>query len=129
MWPAPTDDPFHSALALQNLASLSTNFFRAGVERLVIAGVVETPSEMDGCAEAVGVPLVTCRLRADADVLDDRLRARHVDDEELRWHLARAPELDQVLDAASLEQFCVDVSRTTPSEAAYAVVELIGWTR
>lgn len=128
-WPAPTDDPFNSALAMQNLSSLSTNFIRTGVERLVIAGVVETQSDLAGYAAAVGVPLVTCRLKAEANVLRERLRARHFDDEELRWHLARAPELDQILDAASLGEFCVDVSGVTVSEAATEVAGLIGWTR
>ena len=127
MWPAPVDDPFLTAVATQNLSSLSTNYLRAGVVRLVIAGVVETPSELKGCAAAVGVPLVTCRLRADSEVLDERLRARHTDDEEFGWHLARAPELDQILDAASLEDFCVDVSRITVSDAATEVIGLIGW--
>ena len=41
-WPAPADDPFNSALATTNLLSLAANFVRAGVERLVLAGVIET---------------------------------------------------------------------------------------
>jgi len=46
-----------------------------------------------------------------------------------RWHLARAPELDQILDAASLEDYRVDVSGTTVSEAAVEVAELVRWMR
>jgi chloramphenicol 3-O-phosphotransferase len=128
-WPAPADDPFNSALAMQNLASLSSNFVRAGVERLVLAGVMETGAELEGYSSAVGMPLVTCRLTVEADVLRNRLRARHFDDAELRWHLARAPELAQILDAASLEDFCVDVTATPVSEAATEVAGLIGWIR
>lgn len=128
-WPAPADDPFNSALAMQNLSSLSTNFVRAGAERLVLAGVMETESDLESYSSAVGMPLVTCRLKADADVLRDRLLARHFDDDELRWHLSRAPELDRILDAASLEDYCLDVSMTTVSEAAMKVAGLIGWMR
>jgi adenylylsulfate kinase len=90
-WPAPSDDPFNTALAMQNLSALSTNFVRAGVERLVVAGVMETETDLEGYSSAVGMPLVTCRLKAEANVLRRRLLARHFDDEELRWHLARAP--------------------------------------
>jgi adenylylsulfate kinase len=128
-WPAPADDPFNSALAVQNLSCLSINFIRAGVERLVLAGVVETPSELERYASAVGVPLMTCRLTATADVVRERLRARHVDNDELLWHLARAAELDQILDDASLEDFCIDVSAITVSQAAAEVAGLVGWTR
>lgn len=128
-WPAPSDDRCNSALAMQNLSSLSTNFVRAGVERLVLAGVMETESDLQGCSAAVGMPLVTCRLEAGADILGKRLLARHFDDEELRWHLARSLELDRILDAASLEDYSVDVSGTTVFEAAIAVAGLVGWMR
>lgn len=113
---------------MENLSSLSINFLRAKAERLVIAGVVETPTELKGYAVAVGMPLVTCRLIAEPEVLRQRLRARHVDDDELRWHLARAPELEQILEAASLDNFRVDVSAITVAEAAAEVTGLIGWT-
>lgn len=128
-WPAPADDPFNSALAMVNLSSLSTNFVRKGVERLVLAGVIETQSGLEGYSSAVGMPLVTGRLRVDAVVLADRLLARHSEEAELRWHLARAPELDQILDAASLDDYSVDVSASTVSNAAKEVLGLVGWMR
>lgn len=60
--------------------------------------------------------------------------ARHSDDQELRWHLRRVLELDQILDAASLDDHAVDVSVTTVSDAAamevaMEVAGLVGWTR
>ena len=58
-WPAPADDPFNSALATTNLSSLAANFVRAGIERLVLAGVIETESELAAYSSAVGMPLVT----------------------------------------------------------------------
>jgi hypothetical protein len=40
-----------------------------------------------------------------------------------------APELDRILDAASLEDYAVDLSRTTVMEAAREVAGLVGWMR
>lgn len=128
-WPAPTGDPFNTALAMQNLAALSANFVRAGINRLIVAGVVETVSDRDSYSTAVGMPLVTCRLSVGADQLRERLLVRHADEEELRWHLARAPELDRILGQARLDDYSVDISQTTVAEGALQVAELIGWIR
>ena len=126
-WPAPPDDRFNSSLALDNLSSVSTNFVRAGVQRLVVAGVVETARDRSGYASALGMPLVMCRLRVTRDVLAARLLARHTDEAELRWHLDRAPELDLVLDAACLDDHSIDVSTSTIANAAEEVLGLVGW--
>ena len=128
-WPAPSGDPFNTALAIQNLTALSTNFVRAGIDRLILAGVMETASERDSYSTAVGMPLVTCRLHVGADQLRKRLSLRHTDEEELRWHLARAPELDRILDQARLDDYSVDTSETTVAEGALQVAELVGWLR
>lgn len=40
-WPAPPDDPFNTALELENLAAVAANFRRAGVRFLVLAGVLD----------------------------------------------------------------------------------------
>jgi len=128
MWPAPDDDPFNSALSITNLSSLATNFLRAGVQRLVVAGVVETEGELAGYSSAVGVPVVVGRLRVEADVLAARLEARHSDAAERGWHLRRAPELDRILDLAHLDDHSIDVSTSTVLEAAGEVLDLVGWT-
>ncbi|WP_143099789.1 hypothetical protein [Nocardioides psychrotolerans] len=127
-WPAPADDPFHFALTTQNLSCLSTSFVRSGAEPLVLAGVIETRSGLATFSAAIDMPLTVCRLTASPDVLRRRLTARHLDDDEaLRWHLARAPELDRILDAALLEACSVDVSTSTVSAAARDVARVVGW--
>ena len=72
---------------------------------------------------------MTCRLTVNDDVLAERLLSRHSDANELRWHLDRAPELDQILDAAALDDYSVDVSTSTVSNVAQEVLRLVGWVK
>lgn len=129
-WPAPADDPFHTALSLTNLAALSRAYRDAGAERLVLAGVVETRADRQRHADAVGVALQVVRLVAPADVVAPRLRARHVDDPEgLAWHLHRRGELDAVLDAADVADAVVTVTGLGRGEVADAALRAAGWSQ
>lgn len=125
-WPAPPDDPFHTALSLRNLAALSRAYRDAGAERLVLAGVCESRDDRQRHADAVGAPLQVVRLLASADVVAPRLRRRHVDDPAgLAWHLERRGELDAVLDAADVADAAVRVDGLTP---AAVVLRAAGWS-
>ena len=128
-WPAPADDPFHTALTLANLAALSRAYRDAGAERLVLAGVCESRSDRERHAEAVGAPLQVVRLLASADVVAPRLRTRHVDDPEgLAWHLHRRGELDAALDAADVADSAVRVDGLDRRAVAGAVLAVAGWS-
>lgn len=64
----------------------------AGITRLILAGVIETPSDRRAYESALDMPLTVVRLRGDLDVIRDRLVRRHSDNlSALRWHLERAP--------------------------------------
>ncbi|CAA9287539.1 MAG: hypothetical protein AVDCRST_MAG48-243 [uncultured Friedmanniella sp.] len=127
-WPAPADDPFHTALTLRNLTALSRAYRDAGAERLVLAGVCESRADRGRHAEALGVPLQVVRLLASADVVAPRLHDRHLDDQEgLAWHLHRRGELDAVLDAADVADALVRVDGLGRAEVAEAVLEAAGW--
>jgi len=128
-WPSPQGDRFNGSLALRNLTAVTRNYVEAGAARLVLAGVVETRSDREGFEEALGIPLVLCRLRADPPVIRERLSRRHGEDREaLEWHLHRAPELDAVLDATAVDDFSIDVSRATVANAALEIVRALGWS-
>lgn len=127
-WPAPADDPFHAALGLANLAAVTRAYRAAGAERLVLAGVAESRDDRDRHVAALEVPLHVVRLVGAAEVVEPRLRARHVGDPEgLAWHLQRRGELDAVLDAAAVADAEVAVDGLDPDAVAAAVLVAAGW--
>lgn len=127
-WPSPPGDPFNMRLALRNLADVSANYVDAGIARLVLAGVIEAPSDRRAYEAALDMPLTIVRLRADLDVVRDRLVRRHGDNlPVLHWHLERAPELDAVLDSAAVDDCSVDAAAGTTHEIALEVCLAVGW--
>jgi adenylylsulfate kinase-like enzyme len=125
-WPAPPGDPFNGALTLRNLRAVAANFLDAGAERLVIAGVLEDRGERRRHEEALGVPLTVCRVRVELAETRRRLALRHADDPHgLDWHLKRAGELMEILDAAEVEDYAVDGTHAAVPQVAAEV--LAGW--
>lgn len=127
-WPSPPGDTFNLSMAMRNLRSISSNYFNAGIRRLVLASVLETQDDRDRHQEALGVPLAVCRLKVDLPIVQARLARRHEAEEaDLRWHLDRSGELDAILDEASVEDCCVDATEATLSEAATKILAAAGW--
>ena len=126
-WPSPPDDPFNVAITVANLRAVAGNYFDAGAARIVLAGVIETQEDRDRHQDALGVPLAVCRLRVDLPLVQARLARRHEGDGALQWYLDRSTELDTVLEAAALEDFCVRASDLTVALTAAAVIRAVGW--
>lgn len=127
-WPSPADDPFHQQLELQNLAVMARNFLRAGAERIVLAGVIESATDRRRYDQALGVPLTVGRLVVPLPRLHSRIIARHEAGAERDWHLARAGELDAILDAARVDDVTVDVDDHPPRAVAAEVLRAVGWS-
>lgn len=128
-WPTPTGDRFGFEMGLRNLSSLVDNYVAGGAERLVLAGVCETRRDRAQFEAILGVPLTVCRLRAQTDTLHARLCHRHVEDESgLDWHLARAGELEGILDASGVADIEIAVDGLTRDDVATSVLDAIGWT-
>lgn len=127
-YPKPAEDRFHTALAFRNLAALWTNYRDAGAERLILSAVTEDRTvDLERLAGAVpGAKPVVVRLRADRDLIRDRLRRRHVDGLGLEWHLARSPELEMILDAAGVADFDLPNDGSTET-VAKKVIAAAGW--
>lgn len=124
-WPAPSDDPFHEVLQFANLEDVVRNYRRAGVETFVLAGVVESGGALADHRRIVGDSLAVIRLRLPVDVIRSRLRVRHDGDEPgLGWHLHRAGELPDILEAAALDDAIVDTEGMTPRQVADRIVHL-----
>lgn len=127
-WPSPPDDRFNFGILLRNLRSVAGHYLDAGVTRLVLAGVIEDQAERKQLADAVGVGLTVCRLRAELPVVHQRLAHRHDSKpEELRWHLNRSGELDGILSRAALDDFTVDTGADSVTEVAVSVLKSAGW--
>lgn len=108
--PAPRGDRFRRHLTMANLAAVADGHREAGATHLVVAGVAEDRSQLSEVEGALGGPVQVVRLVVPHDVAVARLRRRHVGIEAagLAWHLARAPELDAILDRADLGAIAVD---------------------
>ncbi|RUR01247.1 hypothetical protein [Labedella endophytica] len=128
MWPSPADDGFHFALSMRNLAALTENYRAAGAQRLVLAGVVESRDDVTAVERAIGGTISVVRLVAPGDVVDARLRGRHVHDTDgLTWSLARRGELHAILDAAGIEDHVVVSDGRPPAALADEIATRLGW--
>ena len=126
-WPRRAEDPFNTRLTSENLGSVAANFGAAGARSLVVAGVVESQAQLDLYERALGNAIAIVRLTAPARVVEGRLHRRYRDDDrELGWHLARAPELDAILDRSPVMMNTVDAG-SSPSLVAHAVLDAAGW--
>lgn len=75
----PTRGEFNRATVIENVAAICANSRRAGAERLVIAGVVETTADVEAFGQAIpGARVTVCRLVAPEAERLARLNAREV---------------------------------------------------
>jgi adenylylsulfate kinase len=127
-WPTPPEDPFNLAMELQNLNSVAANYRHAGVDRFVLAGVLERRGDLPCYEHAIGEPVRVVRLRAEPRLVRQRLLARHaLDPARRRWHLARADELDAILDDARVSDIDIDIGTRAPESIAMEVTSCLGW--
>ena len=104
----PQQDAYGQRLAFANLASVWPNYVAAGVERLIVAKVVENEDEFDLYRTAVpGASPVVCRLTAPIALMHQRLRVREPGMFQGQA-LVRSTELDGILESAAIEDFTVD---------------------
>lgn len=128
-YPRPADDPFGQRLALENLGSVWRAGRRAGARNLIIARVIEDVTELDDYRRATGIErieLVT--LMATPRVLEQRVRRRELGSG-VAWHVERALELRELLEAAELPGAVIDADGSSVQEIARAVVESVEWSR
>lgn len=129
-WPTPEDDRFNVELELANLTAVARNALTRGPRVVVLAGVLEHQGLRRRYEEAVGTPVVVVRLAVEPALLRARLRGRYPDpdqDRHLRWHLARAAELDTVLRRNQVDDHVVQTGEDTPRQVAQRVLQAVGW--
>lgn len=127
-WPAPPGDRFNFSMLLRNLRSVAGHYLDTGAKRLVLAGVIEEQDERKELADAVGVDLTVCRLRAELPVVHQRLTHRHNSGTQaLQWHLNRSGELDDILDQAAVDDFTIDTGAGSVTDIALSVIRAARW--
>lgn len=91
-------------------------------------GVIEQQDERKQLADAVGVDLTVCWLRAELPVIHQRLAHRHDGEPEaLRWHLDRSAELDGILSRVAVDDFTVDSTTGSVPDVAASVIRAADW--
>ena len=111
----------------RNIAAAAGNFAAVGIDRLLIAGAVETRTELERIQHAVDAPrIVTCRLRAPIDVMEARVSARERGIHAQRY-IDRVRVLEKLLDDVALEEFEVDTGHNSITSAATEMLQQAGW--
>ena len=108
----------------QNVRAVVGNYADAGVRYFVLAIAVRDRAELDGLADAVGVPMRVVRLEVPLDEIERRLTADAIT--ERRDDLRRAGEwLDA---AAGVDLADLTLPNVGPiSELAATVLDWLGW--
>jgi gluconate kinase len=121
------DDMWGTKLGLSNLAAIWRNYQLAGAQRLIIARVIESRSELDGFRQAVpGADIVLVRLRAEPETLQARVRRRGPW-RDMEWHLKRSVELGAQMDAQPFEDVLIETDDRDVTAVARDVLHRAGW--
>jgi len=127
VFPRPPDDPQGMRIAARNLKALWANAREAGAERLVLASVIESSSDLSPLVAVVpdAAPFVVL-LEASRDVRAARVRRREIGSA-LDWHLERSDELARTLGEAGVEDAVVASDDRPLREIAVEALRVAGW--
>jgi adenylylsulfate kinase-like enzyme len=121
--------PDHAArlLSLRNLAAVYSNFVAAGITRLLLAEAVVSREDVEQLQQAMsGAELVVCRLTADLETMQRRIRIREPGIYQARF-VDRSRTLHEALEAAKLEDFIVVNDGRAITDVAREVLVRAGW--
>lgn len=128
MHPAPADDPYNDALALDNLAAVWPNYQRRGVEYLILARVVENVEDRARYEAAVpGADVRIVRVEASAATRAARLTAREPEGASRDRHLGRTDALAARLRELDADDLVVQNDDVTGMVVARDVLSGLGW--
>jgi type II secretory pathway predicted ATPase ExeA len=111
----------------RNLRCVWENYAAQGVKRLLLARAIERREELNRIVDAVGAEKVTvCRLTASPETMEERVAQRDSGQLQGRY-VARAGELNMLLDRAHLEDFSVVNERRAITDVAQEMLTRSGW--
>jgi len=114
----------------RNLEAVWRNFAAAGVDRLLLAYVVEHPGEVERIRMCVPAAEITiCRLTAGIETMRQRVRLREPGMLQEKF-VARVAELNAVLDGAHVEDFSLENDGRRPvTDVARELLVRGGWLK
>jgi GTPase SAR1 family protein len=126
-WPFGEGDPYNERMAIRNLAAVWANFAASGVDRAVIARVVEEQADLTAYEEAIpGAEIQVCRLTAGVDVLRDRVGRRELGSS-YDALVRRAAELAESLERSGPTDFTVQTDDRRLADIAREALTKAGW--
>lgn len=122
VYPAPEGDRFASRLGLRNLAAIWPNLREVGLGCVLVADVVEHPSQATQYETAMpGTTVTVVRLVVAMPLILARLEGRETG-ESLAWSQHRAPELHEIQDRENVGDIVIDVGQRSPGEVAEEIM-------
>jgi len=126
-WPFGEGDPFNEQMAMRNLAAIWSNFATAGVDRAVIARVVESRRDLAAYEQAIpGAEIGVCQLTAEVPTLRERLGRREAGSS-YKFLVNRAAELAESLERFGPADFVVQTGRRPLADIAIEALAKAGW--
>ncbi|HET6701623.1 MAG TPA: hypothetical protein VFH14_07470 [Gemmatimonadaceae bacterium] len=126
-YPRDADDPWGTRVGMQNLAALWRNYSERGIQRLLIARVIESSADLDEYRAAIpDCEIVVVRLRAQPTTLQERIRGRDHGSGR-QWHLERAVVLARQMDDSPVGDHVVETEGRGLGEVAAEVLRRAGW--
>jgi cytidylate kinase len=126
-WPFGAGDPYNERMAMRNLAAIWANFAASGVDRAVIARVVEEEADLAVYEQAIpGAEIQVCRLTASVDVLRERVGRRELGSS-YESLVRRSAELAESLERSGPTDFTVETDNRELPEIALEVLTKAGW--
>jgi chloramphenicol 3-O-phosphotransferase len=120
-WPQVTE--WNHQLGYDNFAVIAVNHQAIGVRTFIVADVVETQAQRAEYERSVPGAVVTIvRLNVPLHLIEQRLHNRETADS-LAWHLARAPELQEILIREGIGDIVVDIDNHTPPQIAQEIFD------
>jgi len=129
--PSPPGDFFNQELMFRSLAAIAPFYRERGWGNIIIPRVVEDDGDRKRYADAFAGPagpaeVSIVRLVAPEETRKERLRRREPEGPWLDWAFTRTVDLEEVLEAAGVEDAIVDNDGNI-RDAALDVLEAVGW--
>ena len=120
-------EPLSHDVYLKNVTALFNNCRSAGIDRLLVAVVIENATQLEELRSASqAAQIIVCRLTAAHETMAARLRARDpgVRTEEF---VERSRTLDAIVAAAGVEDFSIANDARDITTVATEMLERAGW--
>lgn len=124
--PTRTTD-FNRAFAVANLTAVWANFYTAGVRRLILARIVESPDDLNQFTSAIPNAQVTvCLLRASQATIQQRITEREPGSAQT-FLLSLTTRVAEKIAALELPGFCVENGQRSINEVAREILARAEW--